>query len=128
MRLRVEMVQPAWEATRGGPSSLDGSRVAGSERVGRYPVLWVRTGPDVLRVTHPLPLPSFAALLFGARSEPQTYDVLLCTARSGRGERTWWRCPGCGNRTARLYLPAGRPRLGCRRCCRLLYASQYARR
>lgn len=40
------------------------------------------------------------------------------------GERTWWACPTCCRRAELLYLPNGRERLGCRRCCQLTYRSQ----
>lgn len=40
------------------------------------------------------------------------------------GSRPWLLCPGCGKRTARLYLH--RARVECRKCAGLVYASQVA--
>jgi len=37
------------------------------------------------------------------------------------GYRPWFRCPACGDRVAKLYLPPGRYRLACRECYELGY-------
>jgi hypothetical protein len=52
----------------------------------------------------------------------------LDTVLPSGGVRHWWCCPGCGRRADSLYLPAGRERLGCRRCCRLTYRCQQTAR
>jgi hypothetical protein len=71
----------------------------------------------LLIVTHP------AA---GGAEKPVRYRVrLVYTGLPSGGSRWWWSCPACRRRVGALYLPAGRRRLGCRRCCRLLYRSQY---
>lgn len=42
------------------------------------------------------------------------------------GQRFYWRCPWCDGRTETLYMPRGTPAEfpRCRRCARLVYASQ----
>lgn len=42
------------------------------------------------------------------------------------GSRPWWRCPECGRRTAKLYLPPERWRFACRQCHDLVYWTQRA--
>lgn len=71
-------------------------------------------------VTHP-PVPS------GGRVVKYSVRLAYTDLPSG-GDRPWWLCPACGGRVDSLYLPAGRDRLGCRRCCGLTYRSQYTRR
>lgn len=44
------------------------------------------------------------------------------SACSYGGTRPWLLCPPCGNRVAMLYLRSGR--FICRRCARVVYASQ----
>jgi len=56
---------------------------------------------------------------------PESYLVrAVGTLLPSGGVRQWWACPGCDRRADALYLPAGRDRLGCRRCCELTYRSQ----
>lgn len=42
------------------------------------------------------------------------------------GERPWWRCPACGDRRGKLYLPPRRRRFRCRECYDLGYATARA--
>jgi hypothetical protein len=42
------------------------------------------------------------------------------------GAQWYFRCPGCGRRIERIFLPPGQP-AGCQRCCRLGYRSQRSR-
>jgi hypothetical protein len=56
---------------------------------------------------------------------PLAYVVpTVTTELPSGGLRRWWACPACGQRCDALYLPAGRDRLACRRCCGLTYRSQ----
>lgn len=91
----------------------------GSPRVGRARVVWVFVRHGELAVAHT-----------GADgTQVVGYALKLTRTRTpGGGTRSWWECPDCSRTCARLYLPAGRERLGCRACCRLLYASQYPHR
>jgi len=89
---------------------------AGVDDVGGREVSWGLAG-DALSVAHA-----------GARGgvAPVRYAVgLVYTALPSGGSRWWWSCPACRARVDKLYLPPGRDRLACRRCCRLLYRSQY---
>jgi hypothetical protein len=57
-----------------------------------------------------------------------SYGVgLLFTSLSSGGHRWRWMCPRCDRRVDVLYLPPDRERLACRRCCGLVYRSQYTR-
>jgi hypothetical protein len=88
----------------------------GSPVVGRTRVVWVLVRHGELAVAH-LPADGTA---------PVGYALKLTRTRTpGGGTRSWWVCPACSRTCARLYLPDGRDTLGCRKCCRLLYASQY---
>jgi hypothetical protein len=44
------------------------------------------------------------------------------------GRRLWFHCPLCGRRCGRLYIPSRREGVGCRKCFRLLYSSQFEKR
>ncbi|MDB5308090.1 MAG: hypothetical protein JWO38_2292 [Gemmataceae bacterium] len=58
--------------------------------------------------------------------QPVAYPVAVVTTQlPSDGSRFWWSCPACEKRVDSLYLPAGRARLGCRRCYGLAYRSQY---
>jgi hypothetical protein len=93
-----------------------------TQRVGRAEVAWASREPGVLGVAH---APPGLAILTSA-AEALVYAVKLTHSETPTGgSRAWWECPACGRRCALLYLPHGRERLGCRRCCRLLYASQF---
>ena len=48
----------------------------------------------------------------------------ITTTRAGYGRRTWYVCPHCRSRCAKLYI--GRKDIGCRTCWSLSYASQSA--
>jgi hypothetical protein len=50
---------------------------------------------------------------------------LLYTDLPSGGVRWWWSCPACRARVDTLYLPRDCDRLACRKCCRLLYESQF---
>ena len=123
----MESVGPAWVCGSRGPWSSWGGEQEGRDRIGDRLVLWQRplARPDVIGVAHPGAAALFAALL-GVKTKPQAYLVRLLTSRPGSGGVRWWfECPACALRVGRLYLPPTRPRLGCRRCCELVYASQY---
>jgi hypothetical protein len=114
MRVLVEDVGRSWRAGRLGTWLRLGGADSGTETVGGRPVRWAFAGGAV-SVTH--------AVAAGAAAE---YTVALVTTPAPRGgRRLWWTCPACSRRVGLLYLPAGRDRLGCRRCCGLGYASQY---
>ncbi len=99
----------------------------GERQVGGRRVVWTLDPGRAFVVTHD-PIGGVAVLLFGARP-PVTYPVPVVASRTpSGGQRWWWGCPGCGRRVGRLYLPAGRPRLACRLCSELQYASKYRRR
>ena len=128
MRDTVESVGPAWRCDSGGPWSCWDGHNGGRERVGSRVVVWKRAfaPPDApIAVAHDGTGSLFAVLL-GQRGERQVYTVRLLTSRPGSGGVRWWfECPACRKRALLLYLPAERQRLGCRRCCGLVYASQY---
>ena len=74
--------------------------------------------PAGVAVSHPSADPGAGPLVYLVPT--------LTTVLPSGGLRRWWACPGCGRRSDSLYLPAGRDRLGCRRCCGLTYRSQQA--
>jgi hypothetical protein len=116
MRVLVEDVGRSWCAGRLGTWMRLGGPDSGTEAVGGRPVRWAFVGGAV-SVTHA-----------EAAGEPLTYSVAIATTSAPNGgERLWWSCPSCSRRCGLLYLPAGRDRLGCRRCCGLGYATQYPR-
>jgi hypothetical protein len=87
----------------------------GSIKLAGRSVDWVRQRKGI-EVTHDLVQGS---------TERVTYTVqTVGTVLPSRGYRPWWLCPDCGRRVDSLYLPVGRARLGCRRCCGLIYRSQ----
>ena len=51
---------------------------------------------------------------------------IVQTACHFGGARSWFQCPACGTRAARLFFRG--TRFACRECSRLVYASSYARR
>jgi len=93
----------------------------GTQRVGRAYVTWVAGAEGRVGVAH-APLGAVRATTAHALVYVAT---LTHTPTPTGGRRAWWVCPSCGRRCAALYLPDDHERLGCRRCCRLVYASQY---
>jgi len=93
-----------WCRARGGTITI-GGRVVG----------W-QLAPDGVTVTHPAADPGAGPLAY-------LVPTITTVVPSG-GVRRWWECPGCRRRADALYLPDGRDRLGCRRCCGLTYKSQ----
>ena len=89
---------------RGGESCLAGRSVR-----------WELTAGG-MTVSHPAAAPVTGPLSYLVRTST--------TVLPSGGLRHWWACPGCERRCDSLYLPAGRERLGCRRCCGLTYRSQ----
>lgn len=62
-------------------------------------------------------------LSYSLSDEPMRQRVpILTTACTYGGRRYWFGCPRCGGRVAMLYLR--NLGFGCRRCCRIAYASQ----
>lgn len=53
--------------------------------------------------------------------------TLSATVLPSGGQRWWFHCPECSRRVDVLYLPDERNRLACRKCCGLVYRSQYTR-
>ena len=49
----------------------------------------------------------------------------LYTSQHFGGFRRWFACPNCGRRVGKLYSPSQSLPFACRRCWRLVYASQY---
>ena len=89
----------------------------GLERVGGREVGWRLGDEAAVTLTH---LPA------DRRRRPVSYTVgIESTVLPSGGCRWWWSCPGCGRRAGLLYLPPDRDCLGCRKCCGLVYASQY---
>lgn len=87
----------------------------GETHLGGRAVRWERTGEGVT-VSHRAPGPGAAVVTYTTRT--------VVTVLPSGGHRHWWSCPSCARRCDALYLPAGRERLGCRRCCGLSYRSQ----
>jgi hypothetical protein len=116
MRAVVEDAGGEWFASRLGRwcRLVDADR--GEYDLGGRQVWWTLDRAGGVAVTHPRP---------GA-ADPDAYPMRLTFTplRSG-GRRWWWVCPACQRRVDVLYLPPGRDRLGCRRCCQLVYRSQY---
>jgi hypothetical protein len=87
--------------------------------VGDREVAW-ELSDDVVIVRHAATDP---------RAKPLQYTVgLAFTKLPPGGLRCWYSCPVCGACVETLNLPPDRDRLACRRCCRLLYTSQYPHR
>ena len=96
-------------------------RRSGVQRVGRADVTWASVESGVVGIAHAPP-----GIFLVNATDALVYALkLIRTATPSGGARAWWECPTCARRCAFLYLPHGRERLGCRTCCRLLYASQY---
>jgi hypothetical protein len=96
-------------------------RRSGTQRVGRVEVTWAAGAAGVVGVGHAPP-----GILLVNVADALVYTMkLVHSATPTGGSRAWWECPACGRRCAFLYLPHGRERLGCRTCCRFVYASQY---
>lgn len=88
--------------------------------VGGREVKWALDELDAVIVTHP------SANGIG---RPIRYSVgLEFTVMPCGGSRWWWSCLHCHARVDALYLWPDRDRLSCRRCSKLLYASQYSSR
>lgn len=93
----------------------------GKRRVGRAYVTWFAGPEGRVGVGH---APPGAAFVADADALVYALNQTRTSTPTG-GERAWWLCPSCDRRCAVLYLPDDRERLGCRACCRLVYASQY---
>jgi hypothetical protein len=95
---------------------------SGNQRVGEATLPWeFATNPFRVLVTHPGPV--------GGGVGGNSYPVpILTTPLPTGGERWWFGCPRCARRVDLLYLPPGADRLGCRKCCRLVYRCQQTRR
>jgi hypothetical protein len=87
--------------------------------VGNREVVW-ELGYDAVTVTH--------ARADGRRASVCYAIGLVYTDLPSGGARWWWSCPTCWRRVGTLYLPDGRERLACRKCCGLYYRSQYTGR
>jgi predicted RNA-binding Zn-ribbon protein involved in translation (DUF1610 family) len=61
------------------------------------------------------------------RYEARKIDHVVSTTDTVqlRGSRPWFRCPNCGRRAGKLYLPVGGRHFMCRRCYDLAYESQW---
>jgi hypothetical protein len=57
----------------------------------------------------------------------QTVELVQTIPHFG-GFRKWFRCPACGSRAPRLFLPPTASEFRCKRCHRLRYRSQERRR
>lgn len=73
--------------------------------------------------------PRLVQLLYAVESDGILVNVrqripLTATGLPRGGHRWWFACPACGRRRGVLVLPAGERVFACRRCYRLLYASQ----
>jgi hypothetical protein len=93
-------------------------RTAGdSQWIGGRWLAWEWDGSDAVAVAHRPADRSGKSLRYAVR--------LTFTELPSGGLRLWWSCPACGGRVDALYLVRGRDRLACRRCCGLVYRSQY---
>jgi hypothetical protein len=119
MRAVVEDAGGEWFASRLGRWCRLVEADRGEYDLGGRRVWWTLDRDGEVAVSHTRPS--------GEPGETDAYTVRLTFTplRSG-GRRWWWVCPACERRVDVLYLPQGRDRLGCRRCCRLVYRSQYA--
>lgn len=88
---------------------------SGEYHLAGRPVQWALSAGG-MTISHPAPAVGNGSLSYLVRS--------VATVLPSGGRRHWWACPGCERRCDSLYLPAGRERLGCRRCCGLTYRSQ----
>ena len=59
----------------------------------------------------------------GEDGGPVTMSVMLEATTMAVGGRRWWMRCLCGHRVAKLYLPPGKMRFGCRHCHDLTYRS-----
>jgi hypothetical protein len=117
MRLVEEAGEPlsaGWLSRVVRTTGLD----SGVLSVGDREVDWELTDDEV-NVTH--------APADGRRAALRYSVGLVFTDLPSGGSRWWWSCPACHSRVDALYLPSDRDRLACRKCCGLLYRSQYPR-
>lgn len=115
----VEDVGGEWFASVLGKWCRLAQTATGERIFGNRRLVWTLAPADAVAVSHP-----------GANgaAEPLAYLVRIDPVRVPSGGRRWyWLCPACSRRADVLYLPAGRDRLACRRCCGLLYRSQFRR-
>jgi hypothetical protein len=114
-----ELVENVGKPLTAGGVSRFGSlfcEVTAVDRVGTRSVTW-NLDRDKLTVHHRI----------ATRTGPRiSYTIRLdSTILPSRGSRLWFICPDCESRVHALYLPPNRDRLGCRKCCALVYGSQY---
>lgn len=115
-RLVEEVGQPLFAGWLSRLNSALGES-SGDVQVGDREVLW-KLGPgNAVTVTH---------LSADKTARPVCYRVRLkYKSLPTGGDRWWWACPSCRAPVDLLYLPSDRDRLACRKCCGLLYRSQY---
>lgn len=87
---------------------------------------WAWTDPDTCEQKACISFQSDGATLrltFNMNDRPMRQQVpILTTGCTYGGLRYWFGCPRCGGRVAILYLR--NLGFGCRKCCRVVYASQ----
>jgi hypothetical protein len=87
--------------------------------------------PGLIRVSYFVAADNWLRLTYAYRdryNHLQSIDLDIGITRIEQhfgGQRAWFACNGCGKRVAILYLSG--PRVGCRRCLDLIYASQAER-
>jgi hypothetical protein len=91
-------------------------RFSESDRVGNRTVHW-ELSQSKITVRH---------RKSGSTGKTISYSIgLQFTNLPSHGSRLWWSCPSCRARVDALYLLPERERMECRKCCGLVYGSQY---
>jgi hypothetical protein len=88
---------------------------------------WASVGLQIVPIANSLKRRtelSWSVIAASGAREHRKASLLLEPAPLTFGSRWWLRCPRCGHRRARLYLPPRRDHWQCRVCARLGYFTQ----
>jgi hypothetical protein len=88
---------------------------------------WASVGFEILAIANSLKRRtelSWSVVSASGTREDRRASLLIEPAALTFGSRWWLRCPRCGHRRARLYLPTPRDHWQCRVCARLGYFTQ----
>lgn len=126
--MRIGAGRPGWHVKAEGCRQLDARRWA-RERIlqamcsGVWAWTDAATGERLASIGYRSDGRTAVALDFNINGEAMHQQVpILTTECNYGGRRYWFGCPRCGARVAILYLR--NLGFGCRRCCRVAYASQ----
>lgn len=118
--------RPGWRVKAEHCYSLDVRRLAAEKMLRAGAWVWQWRNSDSGEVTASISIYGGAdALRLAYRVNGRDAEQWVGIERSAcgyGGSRPWFRCPGCGQRVAKLYLLQSR--FACRHCQRLTYASR----